>query len=54
MEDMDLLGFVTVDYTHIIDIQERTMETLSVEALCVEWLIEEETGTMPWDWEGEE
>lgn len=36
MDDMDLLGFVTVDYTHITDIQERTMETLSVEELIKE------------------
>lgn len=35
------LGFVTTDYTHITDIQEREMETLSMEALSVEMLIEE-------------
>lgn len=53
MEEM-MLGYVCVAYEDILEVEERTMETLSVEALCVEWLIEEETGTMPWDWEGED
>lgn len=35
------LGFVTTDYSAILDIQEREMETLSMEALSVEMLIEE-------------
>lgn len=50
----DCFGYVTTDYDAILTVDEREMQTLSVEALCVEWLIEEETGVMPWDWEGEE
>lgn len=54
MEDMDyaLLGFVTVEYADIIEVEERTMETLSVEALCIEALVEELLGMPAWD-EGE-
>lgn len=35
------LGYVTTDYTTILDVEERTMETLSVEALCAEMLLDE-------------
>jgi hypothetical protein len=49
MEEMEMLGFVSVAYEDIIELEERTMQTLSVEALCAEWLIEEETGMMPWE-----
>jgi hypothetical protein len=34
MEEM--LGFVTVDYSAILEVEERTMETLSLEGLAEE------------------
>ena len=52
MEDMEMLGFVTVAYEDILEVEERTMETLSVEALCIETLMEELLGMPAWD-EGE-
>jgi hypothetical protein len=48
----EMLGFVTVDYSAIIEVEERTMETLSLEALCIEALMEELLGMPAWD-EGE-
>lgn len=36
MEDMDLLGFVTVDYGDVLEVEERKLETLSVEELIKE------------------
>jgi ribosome-binding protein aMBF1 (putative translation factor) len=35
------LGFVTTDYSDILSVEEREMETMSIEALSVEMLIEE-------------
>jgi hypothetical protein len=35
------LGFVTTDYADILSVEERDMETMSIEALSVEMLIEE-------------
>ena len=37
----DCFGYVTTDYAAITDLQERDMQTLSIEALCAEWLIED-------------
>lgn len=37
----DCFGYVTTDYDAILAVDEREMQTLSIEALCAEWLIED-------------